>query len=578
MKAGENINDIPSADEIRAALARIVVSPAFAQSPQLVAFLRFVVEAVLAGRASSIKSYAIAVEALGRSESFDPANDAIVRVEAGRLRKALARYYSGTGAKTVIIEMNPGSYIPIFHRRKIRRMARLAARLSSQISGKWGRWSVTGLLLLIAIGVGALMLAVPSLTLRDPTATATVGGPSAGKDMPIVFVQTLDAVGAPAEAAGLLTTLPRKLRDAFAHFDELDVASEIAPQAGTSLQRTDPQAPARSQYRLGAALEYNEDGTATLSFRLHDVSDGTVAWTRAFENIRLSPERIAAENEIVRKVAITMAQPYGVIHARELAKLAGVQKDGRYRCLLQAIEFRRNDDPVTRERVRACLEHATRSDPVFAGGFAALAMLAIRDYYDDLGRDSVNLDRPLGDALRAVELRPQSARAHQALMNVLFARGEISAALAEGEKAISLNSYDMTVLIAYGMRLAASGNLEKGTALLYQAAAETPVRPPILNFALFLSAYLLGDESGTSYHAALLTSETYPFALLARALAAAQAGDRDRARQIIEKLLALRPDWHNDVRKRLERLIPSSALVDRIIGPLAAAGMAVGGH
>jgi hypothetical protein len=139
MKAGENIIDVLSADEIRAAVARIVVSPAFAQSPQLAAFLRFVVEAVLAGRASSIKSYAIAVEALGRSESFDPANDAIVRVEAGRLRKALARYYAGIGAnRPVIIEMKPGSYIPVFHRRKIRRMARLVARLSRQVSGKWG--------------------------------------------------------------------------------------------------------------------------------------------------------------------------------------------------------------------------------------------------------------------------------------------------------------------------------------------------------------------------------------------------------------------------------------------------------
>jgi Tfp pilus assembly protein PilF len=113
-------------------------------------------------------------------------------------------------------------------------------------------------------------------------------------------------------------------------------------------------------------------------------------------------------------------------------------------------------------------------------------------------------------AMRAIELKPESARAHQALVNVLFARGEIAAALAEGEKAVSLNPYDMSVLAAYGARLAMSVDLEKGAALLHQAAAGSPVRPPILNFALFLCAYLLGDDAAASYQVSLITSAASP--------------------------------------------------------------------
>src|SRR5689334_22189336 len=86
--------DVPRAPEVQAALARILASESFRTSPQLGAFLRFVVEAALGGRAASLKGYTIGVEALGRDTGFDPQLDPIVRVEATRLRRALERYYA----------------------------------------------------------------------------------------------------------------------------------------------------------------------------------------------------------------------------------------------------------------------------------------------------------------------------------------------------------------------------------------------------------------------------------------------------------------------------------------------------
>jgi hypothetical protein len=119
---GDGIKDAPTAAEIRATLERVIASPGFRRSPQLVGFLRFVVESALDGKADAIKSYTIGVEALGRGERFDPQADPIVRVEAARVRRALARYFDGEGAGLpVTIEIPRGSYVPVFGRRKSKR-------------------------------------------------------------------------------------------------------------------------------------------------------------------------------------------------------------------------------------------------------------------------------------------------------------------------------------------------------------------------------------------------------------------------------------------------------------------------
>jgi hypothetical protein len=86
-------------------------------APRLVAFLRYVVDRTLAGRCAEIKSYTIAVEAFGRAPSFEPQADPIVRVEAGRLRRALDHYYASEGHNDpVIIELPRGCYVPRFRR------------------------------------------------------------------------------------------------------------------------------------------------------------------------------------------------------------------------------------------------------------------------------------------------------------------------------------------------------------------------------------------------------------------------------------------------------------------------------
>jgi hypothetical protein len=101
--------------EVRRQLARIVGSTVLRDSLRLTHFLTFVVETTLAGDSDIIKAYTIAVGALDRSSNFDPQTDPIVRVEAGRLRHALSRYYAEAGRDDVlVIELPRGTYVPTF--------------------------------------------------------------------------------------------------------------------------------------------------------------------------------------------------------------------------------------------------------------------------------------------------------------------------------------------------------------------------------------------------------------------------------------------------------------------------------
>jgi hypothetical protein len=103
------------ADDIRQQLGRIVGSSPFRDAFRLTSFLSFIVEMTLAGNCAKLKAYTIAVEALGRGADFDPQADPIVRVEAVRMRQALARYYSGPGRDDpLVIEVPRGSYVPAF--------------------------------------------------------------------------------------------------------------------------------------------------------------------------------------------------------------------------------------------------------------------------------------------------------------------------------------------------------------------------------------------------------------------------------------------------------------------------------
>jgi hypothetical protein len=92
-------------------IRRILASDVFANSDRLRRLLEFVGYETLSGRRELLKEYNLGVGVFDRGASYDPRTDPIVRVEAGRLRTRLAKYYATVGEEDpLIIDLPKGGY------------------------------------------------------------------------------------------------------------------------------------------------------------------------------------------------------------------------------------------------------------------------------------------------------------------------------------------------------------------------------------------------------------------------------------------------------------------------------------
>ena len=222
---------MPSPAEVRAQVQRMTASDVFASSPQLAAFLLFVVEAVLRGHGERLKGYTIGVEVLRRDTSFDPQIDPIVRVEATRLRRAIERYYAGPGADDpIVIDLPRGGYAPR-----------------------------------ISLRVGGTLAAAPAID--EPVLQPGNGMPTL-RVAPFAIVGTADTQVIAAESFGA------KIAEAFALFDGVNVMAPAPDDAARAFGL-----PAR---RHGGV---SRQPSVDVRFKLVDESDATVIWSRAFEKL-----------------------------------------------------------------------------------------------------------------------------------------------------------------------------------------------------------------------------------------------------------------------------------------------------
>jgi len=538
-KANE-IQDPGETDRIIAEeLEHLLDSPMFVRSPVLSRLLQFLVEHRLRGGRSSPKAYAIATEALGRNEDFDPAVDSYPRVMVGRLRTLLDRYYADT-PWVHRLRVPQGSYEVVVQHRSApparsadeqagggdvkvaatpagpgRPSAPGSARRPHNRGPRYGRWVVA--LALLALALFALW------TLR--------GGPdrlfvSAAVPVPLLEVSAPSAGNSPISRA-LARALDGKLRDGLRRFDLVDLLSAKAPGSA---------APRNSDYRLDASLVRTVEGSVDVTLVLNRVADQRAIWS---QQLRMTQQEIP-EFTALEPVIAQIAGDYGVIVRDQVQRQPDNYAPG-FPCLAQFNRMRQMRNIVSAKQIDTCLRATVEDNPRDPVPLTALSLVRYGDWQPRRmtaeGREALAEARAL--AQRSYESSPNSSAGLFAMARANFYAGNCAAGQAMGDAAIALNPYDPDMSGFLGLFRLACGKMPEGEALLRRSLELDASNPgvPAVTLAFILSQRGEQEEARSILDHMPSPSNMEPQYMVVRAIVMARQGDVAEAQAQWRRLL-----------------------------------------
>ena len=539
-KANETQNPGETERIIAEELERLLESPLFVRSPVLTRLLQFLVEHRLRGGRSSPKAYAIATEALGRSEDFDPAVDSYPRVMVGRLRTLLDRYYADT-PWIHRLRVPQGSYEVVVQHRVAPpsrsadsagddsdvktavtadgtgapRTPGAASRPSTD-APRYGRWVVA--LVLLALAIFTLW------SLRSGPDRLFVSSP---KPMPLLEVSA-PVAGNTAPSRALVRALDGTLRDGLRRFELVDLLSAKAPGDA---------APRAADYRLDTSLVRDLEGNADVTLVLNRVADQRTIWS---QQIRVAdpdtPQFVSIEPLVAQ-----IAGDYGIIVRDQVQRQPDNFAAG-YPCLAQFNRLRQMRNPSGAKQVDTCLRATLKRDERDPVVLAALSLLRFGDWQPQratpAGRAAFAEARAL--ALQAYEASPNSAAGLFAMARANYYVGDCSGGNTMGDAARRLNPFDPDMAGFLGLFKITCGQAEEGEALLRRSLALDDSYPgvPAVTLAFILSQRGEQAEALTVLDQMPSPSNMEPQYMMVRAIVMARQGDVAAGRAQWQRLLA----------------------------------------
>ena len=511
---------------VRKHLRLVLAHGELADSPQLAAFLTYVVERKLEGAEDRIKAYAIATEALGRPAAFDPQNDPIVRVQAKRLRQALQIYYSDPHADdSVRITLPVGGYIPDI------KAFDLTKRAGPPVAAGWRSSRLT--LSSFALALTALTIALWSnfSVLSETWSQMNWQAPPAQINplgMPTLRVNVAEERQIPGWFQ------PERFRHALeanlSRFDEFVVAA-------TNTEK--PQS--EDDYRIDLAFSGAVNAVVATA-RLMKGSHGEILWSNRFT----VPQDSIDSYELldaVKRLSSTIGQPYGVIYSQVIAD----PRNSDQRCLLSGYEWFQDPARERIESIRVCLEDVLSRKPGNYVAYSMLAYMHVARFRTNQGEGpALELLRAYNMAKRAIALRPESAGSYQTMMEVQWAREKFDLAEEAGRKSVELNPNSSDVVADLGCRLIYRGKYSEGETYTSRAARLNAQAPVWHAFCMWLAAYGSGRLDEAQRVADLLEGDRGPEAYVPVILMAQRRDDQPKLAQTIEKLLAYDPTFSED--------------------------------
>ncbi|WP_170333502.1 hypothetical protein [Ruegeria arenilitoris] len=525
-----------SEQDIREQLSRLLKHPDFAATPQRRAFLTYVVDEYLAGRADQIKGVSIAMSVFDRDASFDQQVDPVVRLEARRLRQDIDGYYAGPGRNDPIrLSIPKGGYSPRFERVEIVEPHSQDDPNTSVEPEQRFRWPY--LVASFGLLLGLILFAVVQNTLatgRDPELP----------NGPVIAVLPFTS---PDDAQETLADgITQQLTTELVRFRDLWILP-LGTVSRYRQQEMDPQQ-LRDEFGTDFALEGSvlETGDqVTLSARLIDLNEGRYSWVRSYTVGQSPGEIYAAQDQIVRDVTGQLAGKYGLLTQGAMQTAARTPPGNRdaYDCVLDYYSYQITINLERHGDVLACIQNAVKQDPGYAEAWAVLSNLYLQQIRFNLGGDRAEILASADMAARkAIQSDPNLAAGHLMLANMRFVTGDIEGFKQAGQAAVALNPNDAAVLAHYGMRLAFGNDWDEGLAIVDRAIALNPVHPHWYHFPRVFYLFDQGEYEDALTVLDRIDMPGFFWTHLWRAALSVEAGDQQQAKTALDRLLELQPD------------------------------------
>jgi adenylate cyclase len=498
-------NFSPSEAGIRQQLETILISPQFVNSRNLQNFLRFIVEKTLAGESADIKGYTVATQVLGRKADFDPNLDPIVRIQAGRLRRALEQYYGLQGqSDAVVIEVPKGSYVPVF---------RPASRR------------------------GGADTVIPGV--RQEPILALLPGPS-------VAVMPLLNLTGDREQEYFAEGLAEELTSELARYQELRVIAYQSTRRWKG-EKIDPRAAGQDlgvRFLVEGSIR-KDAKTVKLDLHLVDTQNGQRVWGEQFCRELKADSLIALQEEVARQVAARLGSLYGII-------LQTLSRESRrkppesletYEAFLRFYHHATILSPQTFAETLRALEQAVTREPDSGLGWSFLAFLYGQSYSLQLFPMESPLEQALVAAQKGAALEPENQMTRAALAHVHFFRNARELFLSEAETALALNPNAAAMIGFLGWLLALYGEWEQGLAILDKGIQLSPHYPGWFHLAPYCNFYGQGRYAEAYQEAQKFRMPQLFWDPLLRAAALGRLGREKEGAQALAELLHLRPDF-----------------------------------
>ncbi|TIN67557.1 MAG: hypothetical protein E5Y30_27290 [Mesorhizobium sp.] len=582
----------PAAPAVRETLERLLASQTFGRSERARKLLRYLVEREQAGEADRLKGFSIAMDVFGKDGDFDPSTDAVVRVQAGRLRELLQHYFANEGiAEPVRIAIPRGGYVPAYELNAIRLpdIAESVPELRQDGAVSTDRSNEAGTGMLEAMSLAsvpsspapsvarhlrffwmaiALVIAMLGVLILRQGSTALLAGGDisatpeiAGATASITASARADAL--PQVYIGLKADGPdasrvaASLRAGLSGFDTIDFIGRDTVG--------DPADDATSF--IFDVLSGPDAGDITIE--LQSMASGRVLLSR---NLTPADSAPAAVEDRIADMLSSALPASGTIY--NYIEQTGTP-NGLTQCLLLNGKYYLDQNARTHEAAYRCLEKlangGTKSSLVYSE-LASLHLEAVSDHY--AYPPNATIETAVEFAHRGVQMGPTSPYAHRSYGYVSSRLGNTDEAIRWMRKAYELNPYDLGMAAAYGYGLIFAGRYAEGTPILDHAVETFSGHPTWWDYGLFVGEFMLGDmNKAVAASMALRTTATKSHYLAARLIGAKAAGQDHLVSTLLKQLTTEFPKFAADPRATfVERKYPAD-LTDRLVQALRAAGL-----